>query len=294
MTNHSAGPDPTRVPRLHARGPIGAGVAALIAAVTLLAPGTAHADGGTVSISPASGPVGTEVTVTGNLDSDCRAETTVTVEIGELDGQRPGPDGSVRSSVIASADATGGHYRVSGTIPAEIGTNGTAAPGPQEIHVYCYSPLSSYPWYVATTSFTITSEGGPTTTTAGPADEVTLAASSVTAGGSVTFNAAGFAPGSEVTAELHSDPVALGTFGADDAGTVAGTARIPADVPAGHHTFVLSGEAANGTTLVLRAALTVVAAESGTTTTAPGTNTPSTPAPAAPATAVATEAQYTG
>ncbi len=291
MTTFSVGPDPSPTSRIRARGRVAAAVVALTAAVTLLTPGAALADGGSVSITPASGPVGTAVTVTGDLDSDCREATVVTVEIGELDGQRPAPDGSVRSTVIGSADATDGHFRVSGTIPSTIGTHGTAAPGPHGIHVYCTSQMTAYPWHVATTSFTVTSDTDP----GDPDDEVTLGASSVTAGGSVTFRASGFAADSEVTATLHRDPVPLGTFHADGAGTVAGTVTIPADVPAGAHTLVLTGEAADGAALVLRAALTVVATDPGTpTTTTPGTNRPVSPGPAAPAAAVATEAHYTG
>ena len=66
--------------------------------------------------------------------------------------------------------------------------------------------------------------------------------SAVTAGGSVTLRAVGFAPGEQVDVSLHSTEVALGTFTADAAGAVEGDITVPADVEPGHHTIVMVGQ----------------------------------------------------
>jgi GDSL-like Lipase/Acylhydrolase family len=61
-------------------------------------------------------------------------------------------------------------------------------------------------------------------------------------GSASTFSAAGFNPGEEVTASLHSTPVALGTYRADARGTVDVPVRIPAGFATGAHSIVLTGK----------------------------------------------------
>ena len=70
----------------------------------------------------------------------------------------------------------------------------------------------------------------------------TASASSVIAGGSVTISGVGFAPGETVDVTLHSTPVALGSFTADDAGAVEAPVAIPAVHRAGVHTIELVGQ----------------------------------------------------
>jgi hypothetical protein len=67
--------------------------------------------------------------------------------------------------------------------------------------------------------------------------ELTLSATTVRAGGTVSFTATGFAARQRVTALLESHPIVLGRFQADDDGTAEGTVTIPRRVRPGWHTF---------------------------------------------------------
>lgn len=64
----------------------------------------------------------------------------------------------------------------------------------------------------------------------------------VPAGGSQTGTASGFAPGETVSGTLYSDPVNVGTFIADDSGTVRATFTVPVGTPDGEHRLVLTGQ----------------------------------------------------
>ncbi|MCL2652281.1 MAG: bacterial Ig-like domain-containing protein [Propionibacteriaceae bacterium] len=75
-------------------------------------------------------------------------------------------------------------------------------------------------------------------------------------GWTVTGIASGFHPGESVQGSMHSFPLSLGTQIADTNGQVQFTWVIPADTPAGTHTFV-----ATATTLAMQAAFTVPAAQ---------------------------------
>lgn len=297
-------PNPARSrPRRRATGAVTAAVA-LVGALFVLSPGTARAEGGgTMTIDPASGDVGTAVTIRGTIDPECRPDSPVTVEIGEVYGWQPSPMGEVTSTVIGSADPVDGHFTVTGNIPATTGTDLATTPGTHEIHAYCYMQFGGiYPVVTSSTSFTVTgatppSSTPPTTTipdeaTPGETPGGTVSASTITAGGAVSFTAHGFAPDSQVEAALHSDPVDLGTFAADALGHVAGTVTIPADVAAGDHTLVLSGTGADGEPLTVEIAITVVAPTGDGGTGVPGGR-PAAPAspPAAPVTA---EPRYNG
>jgi len=65
-------------------------------------------------------------------------------------------------------------------------------------------------------------------------------------GTEVLLIAGGFAPGTDVSAILFSDPVFLGNTIADENGVVALVVTIPDDTPPGEHRIVLSGEWKNG------------------------------------------------
>ncbi len=71
-----------------------------------------------------------------------------------------------------------------------------------------------------------------------PSPTLSLSTVRVTAGGSVEVAGAGFAPGSTVRFELHSDPVLLGAATASASGAVSLRAVVPADTPAGTHHVV--------------------------------------------------------
>jgi hypothetical protein len=62
---------------------------------------------------------------------------------------------------------------------------------------------------------------------------------------------------------LESNPVTLGTLTPDATGTVTGSFTIPASVPAGNHTIVLTGTGANAQPLTQTVAFTVTAPASG-------------------------------
>jgi hypothetical protein len=70
---------------------------------------------------------------------------------------------------------------------------------------------------------------------------LTLSATTVRAGGSVSFTATGFRPWQRVTVVLQSFPVVLGHFRADGDGTVTGTVTIPRSTRPGSHLFRVIG-----------------------------------------------------
>ncbi|WP_344296089.1 fibronectin type III domain-containing protein, partial [Rarobacter incanus] len=77
----------------------------------------------------------------------------------------------------------------------------------------------------------------------------------VTPGGTVTITGAGYEPNTALVIELHSDPVTLGTVTTDAAGAFTLDAAIPADTPAGDHTFVV----ATDSDIITETAVTVIA-----------------------------------
>ncbi|TFV63432.1 UNVERIFIED_ORG: hypothetical protein E4P37_14725 [Bacillus sp. AZ43] len=64
----------------------------------------------------------------------------------------------------------------------------------------------------------------------------------VRAGRSFVLRYAGFLPGERVTVVMHSTPVQLGAFTADDDGVVTAPVTIPASAAGGEHTLTLTGE----------------------------------------------------
>ena len=84
-----------------------------------------------------------------------------------------------------------------------------------------------------------------------------------------------FKPGTTATFTLHSEPVVLGTAVVAANGTVSLAAKLPASVPAGVHTLVISGTGANGEAIEASIKVTVAAAPGSTTAaTKPATNAP--------------------
>lgn len=70
---------------------------------------------------------------------------------------------------------------------------------------------------------------------------IDLGTGRVSAGGSLAIVAAGYAPGEPVRVTLHSDPVVLGTLGADETGAVEGVVTVPASTAGGVHHLELLG-----------------------------------------------------
>ena len=92
--------------------------------------------------------------------------------------------------------------------------------------------------------------------------KLTSSASSITAGGTLTLEGVGFAPGETVDVTLHSAPVDLGSFTADEDGAVAATVTIPAHVEPGLHTIAMVGRT-SGTELEVSVEVLAAAAAPG-------------------------------
>ncbi|WP_082600457.1 esterase-like activity of phytase family protein [Agromyces sp. Root81] len=109
-----------------------------------------------------------------------------------------------------------------------------------------------------------TEPGGPGEPGGPASPSLVLGAGSVAAGGSLEVRGTGFAAGSTVRLELHSEPAVLGQATVSTDGALAFTARIPAATAPGAHTVV--AVLADGTTV--SAAITVTGATNGSTSTA--------------------------
>jgi hypothetical protein len=86
-------------------------------------------------------------------------------------------------------------------------------------------------------------------------------------GDSISLDASGLEPGTEVEAWMFSTPNQLGTLSVDQAGKISGTFRIPADVASGDHRFVLKSANESGEDLVIGIGIAVGALSSGSTAT---------------------------
>jgi hypothetical protein len=91
-----------------------------------------------------------------------------------------------------------------------------------------------------------------------------IGSSSLQSGVSVLVAGEGFAPGAPVTITLQSDPIVLDTTTADMAGRISDRVTIPVSAPAGDHHVVATGQAVDGGTLTLSAAVTVAASPATT------------------------------
>jgi hypothetical protein len=87
----------------------------------------------------------------------------------------------------------------------------------------------------------------------------------------------GFQPGESVVLTVHSTPVKLATFEADEFGEVVGNFELPAGTPSGHHELQLQGVTSKVKTsmAILVANLTQPGPPVTTTTATSGTNVPS-------------------
>ena len=140
---------------------------------------------------------------------------------------------------------TAGNGRGAGAPSASITVTVAGAPAP---------PVGSGPTTVA-----FIPPGAPPTGDGALAvtDPRGAATSSAVPGGRTTFTARGYAPGTTVTFVAYSSPVVLGTAVVDASGTAILTTTLPAELAAGMHTVVSYGTAADGTSRVLTATVTV-------------------------------------
>ncbi len=79
------------------------------------------------------------------------------------------------------------------------------------------------------------------------------------AGGPITVTGGGFMPSTELTVELHSTPVVLGTTTTDIYGNYSATVVIPADTPPGAHQLVVTGLGPDGEPRSVATDITVLA-----------------------------------
>ena len=92
------------------------------------------------------------------------------------------------------------------------------------------------------------------------------------AGGPITVAGGGFMPSTELTVELHSTPVVLGTTTSDVYGNYSANVVIPADTPPGDHQLVVTGLGPDGQPRSVSTDITVLAPDtvvSPNTVTAP-------------------------
>ena len=87
---------------------------------------------------------------------------------------------------------------------------------------------------------------GPTEPAIGKSPSTTAEQASVdktayNAGDTITVSFSGFTPNEKVQLVLYSDPVLIGNFPADAAGTLTQSFQLPSDRPAGAHTVQLTG-----------------------------------------------------
>ena len=90
---------------------------------------------------------------------------------------------------------------------------------------------------------------------------VSVDATSVAQGGTVSVSGSGFAPNEKVALELHSDVIVLGEATADAAGSFSTSVTVPGTAPVGDHELVATGADSGRTAST---ALSVTAADPGT------------------------------
>ncbi|WP_167142614.1 InlB B-repeat-containing protein [Canibacter zhoujuaniae] len=105
--------------------------------------------------------------------------------------------------------------------------------------------------------------------------QLTLSQTELAVGDALDILAAGFIPGTEVTFEVHSDPLVIGTVKADAQGAASLAWKVPSTLPAGSHTVIATGLArsADGAEQKVSVSqeITIKAAASGATQAAPVT-----------------------
>ncbi|MHA7269666.1 alpha-L-fucosidase [Arthrobacter sp. HLT1-20] len=145
-----------------------------------------------------------------------------------------------------------------------------------------------------TTEPTVPATTAPATTAPASNEPAgTVSQETVAAGSELTMTGQNFKPGSTATFTLHSDPVVLGSAVVAANGTVSLTVKVPAGVPAGGHTIVISGTAVDGGAAEVSIAVTVGAA-GGPTTSATSTSSITAPTATSPAAADKGDLAHTG
>lgn len=213
-------------------------------AVGLVGVGTALSQSGppTISISPTSGPIGTQITAT---IANCTVPTTGGGE-ARLDFAFEGLTPANTEFFAPAEDGTA-------TVTIEAMEKGEQSEGltAAEVNVsQCGNEGFASAPFTVTRATTTTTQATTTTTTVAPGGSTTSAAtvspSSALPGQQVVVAGGGFAPDTGLTVDFFSSPVRLGTGKSDAAGNYRIHVTIPADAAAGPHEIVVSGEGANG------------------------------------------------
>jgi hypothetical protein len=77
------------------------------------------------------------------------------------------------------------------------------------------------------------------------------------AGDSLTVGASGFAPETEASVVIYSEPRQLGTLFADAQGNIQATVSLPTDLESGNHTLVITGSDKDGNLISVKFGLIV-------------------------------------
>lgn len=143
-----------------------------------------------------------------------------------------------------------GRKWVNGSVWGQPNPNETPTPTPSPTATPTGSPTAT-PTTEPTATPTGTPTAEPTSTptseptsdpTSAPSAPISFSPESVAPGGTIAGTASGFIAGESVTATMHSAPVNVGTFLADDSGTVRATFSVPSGTTTGEHRLVLTGQ----------------------------------------------------
>jgi LPXTG-motif cell wall-anchored protein len=143
---------------------------------------------------------------------------------------------------------------------APAGSDGTAA-APQAVAITTTTTTTTV--VVTTTTIpvtTTTATANPTTTASSVMPIMSLSATTVTPGETVSCSTSQWPAGASVSAELHSTPIALGTVTADASGSATANFTVPANLSLGQHQVTLTGVDFAGETVTIAETLNVVAA----------------------------------
>lgn len=190
-------------------------------AAPLLISSAAHAEVAAPTISPNPTSQDGEVTISGADCVDADGPGVVSLSIVHADGQEDVLDPS-------TADDDGSWTYVAAP------KTGSVDPGNYTVKASCDLYTGSFDYPSANLTVNAVFQGAPTIS----ADDVTLVN-----GQKVTVSVRGFNGGEDLDVTLHSDPIKLGTMRTDATGAATGTFTIPANVPAGQHTIVVSNAA---------------------------------------------------